>query len=186
MLAELDVVVFLKSHDDLRRTAERVFGVLKSQYSAGSSEDWGGDYYEALGLGFSAVVYANRGDLLDPEFESYPYGLEIVSDFWCVDLDQVDLEGPLSEFYARQLAFDLDVETATQILVETTEEFERFTILAYRRNPQYRIDQAPTTPKVVVIEEREARVFFEDEGEDEVASRFIGGEDEEEIEEEEL
>ena len=163
MLAELDVVVFLKSQDDLDRTAERVFRALKSQYQADSSEDWGGDYYQASGLGFSAALFSHTDDLLDPEFEEYQYGLEITSDFWCVELDESLLTGQLSEYYARLLAFDLNLETATEVLLETTEEAEIFEIRAFRRNPQYRLDQAPTTPKVFLIETRRVEEPFEEE-----------------------
>jgi hypothetical protein len=120
-------------------------------------------FYEATGLGFHAALYPNSGDLLDPEFESYQFGLEITSDFWCVELDTLDLEGPLSEYYARQLAFELDVETATEIFLESTEEAEVFEIRGYRRNPQYRLDQGPTTPKVFVVENRQVVRPFEDE-----------------------
>lgn len=180
MLAGLDVVIFLKSHDDLERTATRVFGALKSQYQDGSSDEWGGDYYEASGLGFSAVLFANEGDVLDPEFEEYHYGLELMSHFWCAELDAIDVEGPLSEYYARQLAFDLDVETATEILLETTEDAKLYEIRAYRRNPQYRLDQAPTTPKVFVIASRQVEEPFEEEGalEEEAAEEDEIAEDE--------
>jgi hypothetical protein len=175
MLAGLDVVIFLKSHDDLERTATRVFGALKSQYQNGSSDEWGGDYYEASGLGFSAVLFANDGDVLDPEFEDYQYGLELMSQFWCAELDAIDVEGPLSEYYARQLAFDLDMETATEILLETTEDAKLYEIRAYRRNPQYRLDQAPTTPKVFVIASRQVEEPFEEE---EALEEEAGEEDE--------
>ena len=179
MLAELDVVVFLRSNDDLARVAERVFGALASPYEeTRADEQTDVPAYRASGLGFEAVLYPNEGDLLDPEFEEYGYSLEIMSQFWCVELDTVDLEGPLSEYYARQLAFDLDLETATELLLETTEEEEVFEIRAYRRNPQYRLDQAPTTPKVFVVETREYRQGF-DEGEE----WDVDGEDEDEDEE---
>lgn len=182
MLAELDVVVFLKSHEDLDRTAGRVFGALNSEYRSGESEDLGGRYFEASGLGFQASLFANAGDVLDPEFEQYPYSIEITSQFWCVELDTVDLEGPLSEYFARQLAFDLDMETATEILLDTTEDAEIFEIRAYRRNPQYRLDQAPTTPKVFVIETRQVEVPFDDddewdEEEEEEEEEYVEGED---------
>lgn len=166
MLAELDIVVFLKSDEDLDRTAERVFRVLGSTFqpaSAEESEELGGNHYRASGLGFRAVFYPNEGDLLDPEFEEYQYSLEIMSQFWCVELDTVDLEGPLSEYYARDLAFELNIETATEILLETTEEAEIFEIRSFRRNPQYRLDQSPTTPKVFVVETRQVEDAFEDE-----------------------
>lgn len=161
MLAGLDVVIFLKSNEDLARTADRVFGVLKSQYRAATSDEWGGEYYEAMGLGFTAVLFANTGETQYPAFEDFAYGLELMSNFWCVELDAIDVEGPLSEYYARQLAFDLDVETATEILLDTTEESEIFEYRSYRRNPQYRLDQAPTTPKVFVVETRQDEVPFE-------------------------
>lgn len=162
MLSELDVVVFLKSRDDLPRTAERVFGALGSAFEPASSEDLG-EYYEGSGLGFVGALYPNAGDLQDLEFATYQYALEITSLFWDVELDTLDLEGPLSEYYARELAFELDLETATQILLETTEEVERFKVLAYRRNSQYRPDQPPTAQKVVLVEERDLEVPFEEE-----------------------
>jgi hypothetical protein len=164
MLAELDVVVFLKSNEDLDRTAARVFGTLRSPFSRVEPEDESGEVtYESSGLGFQGVLFSNTGDSADPEFEHYQYGLEITSQFWCVELDTIDLEGPLSEYYARELAFELNIETATEILLDTTEESEIFEIRAYRRNPQYRLDQAPTTPKVFVIESRQVEEAFEDE-----------------------
>ena len=165
MLQELDVIVFLKSHDDLEGTARRVFGALRSPYQL-VTPDEGEEYCEGSGLGFRGALFANAGDNHDPEFEEYQFGLEITSQFWCVELDTVDLEGPLSEYYARQIAFELDMETATEISVETTETAEIFEIRAYRRNPQYRLDQAPTTPKVFVIEARQVEEAFEDEDEE--------------------
>lgn len=165
MLAGLDMVVFLKSNDSLERTAERVFGVLKSQYQASTSDEYG-NHYVARGLGFTAVLFSNAGDALYPAFEAYGYGLELISDFWCVDLEGVDIEGPISEYYARQLAFALNFETATEILLETTEDAEIFEYRSYRRNPQYRLDQAPTTPRVFVIETRQIEEPFEGEGDE--------------------
>jgi hypothetical protein len=166
MLAELDVVVFLKSRDELQRTAERVFGALKSDYHPVPAEESDVPSYEASGLGFRGLLFPNTGDLADPEFAQYHYGLEISSEFWCVELDTVDLEGPLSEYFARQLAFELDIETATEILMETTEESEIFEIRSYRRNPQFRLDQPPTTPKVFVVESRQVETSFDDDEEE--------------------
>jgi len=78
-------------------------------------------------------------------------------------MDTLDLEGPLSEYYARLLTFDLDLETATEIFLETTEEAEIFEIRAYKRNPQFRLDQGPTTPKVFVVETRQVERPFDEE-----------------------
>jgi hypothetical protein len=166
MLAELDVVVFLKSNETLEQVAAYVFGVLKSPYQPSEPDESGMVTFEASGLGFNASLFSNTGDLQDPEFEGYPYGLEISSEFWCVELDTVDLEGPLSEYYARQLAFELNVETATEILLETTEESEIYEIRAFRRNPQYRFDLSPTTPKVFVIETRQVEEAYDEDEED--------------------
>jgi hypothetical protein len=166
MITELDIVVFLKSEEDLERTAARVFAALGSTPARDSSEEWGGDYYAATGLGFRAVLFQHGEEMFDPEFEQYQYGLELISSFWCVDLDTVDLEGPLSEYFARQLAFELNVETATEILLETTEDAEILEIRSFRRNPQYRLDQSPTTPKVFVVEQRQVEQPFEDEWDD--------------------
>jgi hypothetical protein len=180
MLLELDIAVFLKSSDDLDRTAERVFGVLGSASQRSSDPEWGGDHYTASGLGFRAIFFSNAGDAYDPEFDGYQYGLEILSNFWCVELDTVDLEGPLSEYYAREIAFELNVETATMILLETDEEGETFEFRAFRRNPQYRVDQSPTTPKVFVIEERSVVIpFEEDEGEEAWEDVDVEGEESE-------
>ncbi|MGH2442071.1 MAG: hypothetical protein ACRDFX_02760 [Chloroflexota bacterium] len=163
MLAELDVVVFLKTNDNLESVAEHVFGVLHTEYRPATQPESGATSFEASGLGFRAMLFPNSGDLVDPEFESYGCGIEITSNFWCVELDSVDIEGPLSEYYARQLAFELNVETATEVLLETTEDVEIFEIRAYRRNPQYRQDMSPTTPKVFVIETRQVEEAFDDE-----------------------
>ena len=167
MLAELDVVIFLKTHEDLERTAAMVFGALRTPYEASTMEDASGvAFYEANGLGFHAALFANADELLDPEFEPYAYGLEITSHFWCADMDTIEIEGPLSEYYARLLAFELDVETATEVLLEATEDSEIFEIRAFKRNPQYRLDQSPTTPKVFVVETRQVEETFDDEDED--------------------
>lgn len=173
MLAELDVVVFLKSNDALERMAERVFGSLRSTFSQAEPDESGAVYYESTGMGFHGLLFSNTGEMLDPEFDSFQYGLEITSQFWCVELDTVDLEGPLSEYFARKLAFELDMETATEILLETTEESEVFEIRSYRRNPQYRLDQAPTTPKVFIIETRQVEEAFEDEDWEEGDDEYI-------------
>ena len=164
MIAELDVVIFLKSNDDLERTAALVFGALRTPFESSTMENNPEiTFYEANGLGFHAALFANEADLLDPEFEQYSCGLELTSHFWCADMDTVDMEGPLSEYYARLLAFELDVETATEILLEATEESEIFEIRAFKRNPQYRLDQSPTTPKVFVVETRQVEETFDDE-----------------------
>lgn len=169
MLAEPDVAIFLKSNDDLERTAARVFGALRTAYEASTMEDSPGvTFYEANGLGFHAALFSNSNELLDPEFEQYSCGLEITSHFWCADMETVDLESALSEYYARLLAFDLGIETATEILMEATEESEIFEIRAFKRNPQYRLDQSPTTPKVFVVETRQVEESFEDEDLDDV------------------
>jgi hypothetical protein len=187
MIAELDIVVFLKSDEDLERVAARVFAALGSAPEQATSDEWGGEHYTASGLGFRAVLFDHSGELLDPEFEDYQYGIEIMSEFWCVELDTVDLEGPLSEYYARQLAFDLNVETATEILLETTEDSEILEIRSFRRNPQYRLDQSPTTPKVFVVEQRQVEQPFDEvwededevvEGEAEVGEDVFAGESE--------
>jgi hypothetical protein len=180
MLLELDIAVYIKSSDDLDRAAERIFGVLGSTPQRGSDPEWGGDHYTSSGLGFRAVFFPNDGDMYDPEFDGFEYGLEILSNFWCVELDTVDLEGPLSEYYARELAFELNAETATLILLETDEDGETFEFRAFRRNPQYRADQSPTTPKVFVVEEREVVVPFDEvEEEDEWEEADAEGEESE-------
>lgn len=164
MLAELDVVIFLKAHDDLERTAALVFGALRTPYETATMDDAPGvAFFEGNGLGFHAALFANANELLDPEFEQYTFGLEITSHFWCADMDTIDMEGPLSEYFARLLAFELDIETATEVLLESTEDSEIFEIRAFKRNPQYRLDQSPTTPKVFVVETRQVEETFDEE-----------------------
>lgn len=158
MLAELDVLIFIRSNDDLERVAERVFGALQSQASRSTSDEYGVDVYQAQGLGFTASLYANSGEMQDEEFEQYGYALEITSQFWCLDLDTVELEGALSEYYARLLAFDLNLEIATAIFLEQQEEVEIFERRVFTRNTQYRSDSGPTVPKVFVVETREIEV----------------------------
>jgi hypothetical protein len=66
------------------------------------------------------------------------------------------------------------------ILLETDEEGETFEFRAFRRNPQYRVDQSPTTPKVFVIEERTVVIpFEEDEGEEAWEDVDVEGEESE-------
>jgi hypothetical protein len=166
MLAELDVVVFIKSNEAFDAAAARVFGALRSQYQPATDDAGNTTGYEGSGLGFHALFFANDGETRDPEFEAFQFGLEISSGYWCVELDGLNLSDDLSEYYARQLAFELNVETATEVLVETTEESEIFEIRAYRRNPQYRLDQSPTTPRVFVIETRQVEVGFDEETEE--------------------
>lgn len=164
MLAELDVLIFVKSGVDLQRTAQQVFGALNAAPEEAQLDGTSDPSYVARGLGLQAELYANTGEVLDPEFEEYRFALEISSQYWCVDLDTLDLERALSEYYARFLAFELSVETATEVFLETTEEAEVYEIRSFRRNPQYRLDQAPTTPKVFVVETREVVRPFEDAG----------------------
>lgn len=177
MLAELDVLIFVKSGADLQRTAEQVFGALNASPEESQLDGTSDSSYVARGLGLRAELYANTGDVLDPEFEEYRFALEISSEYWCVDLDTLDLESALSEYYSRFLAFELSVETATEVFLETTEEAEVYEIRSFRRNPQYRLDQAPTTPKVFVVETREVVRPFEDAGWEE-AGGDEGDEDE--------
>lgn len=163
MLSELDVAIFLKSNDDLGRVAARVFGALDSQYTPGPSEV-GTESYASHGMGLKAVLYANAGEFQDPEFADYAFTLEITSRFADVELDQIDLEGLLAEYYARLLAFDLNLETATAVLVEEREDAEILELRAFSRNTQYRSDSGPTVPKAHVVETREIAVPLSDEG----------------------
>jgi hypothetical protein len=167
MLAELDVVIFLKSSDGLEQVAGRVFAALGTPHALTEPDESGTVYYQGSGMGFRALLFANTGEMLDPEFEDYQYGMEITSQFWDIELDTLDLDDQLSEYFARLIAFELNLETATEILVETTEESEIFEIRAYRRNPQYRMDQSPTIPRVFIIETRQVEASLEEEWETE-------------------
>lgn len=163
MLTALDIVIFLKTSDSHEAVAGRVFGALGSHAERGQNEETGTTLYRASGLGFEAVLYRNAGEDEDPEFEGYGYALNITSRFADAELNAFDLDEPLSEYFARLLAFDLQIETATEILIETTEEAEIFEIRAYRRNPQFRTDSGPMVPKVGVIESRQVVEPFDEE-----------------------
>ena len=68
-------------------------------------------------------------------------------------------------------------------MLETTEESEIFEIRAYRRNPQFRLDQGPTVPRVYMVESRQVEeVFGDDDDWDEEDEEYEGsdkiGEDE--------
>jgi len=163
----------------LERTAERIFGALGSPYRVTTSDE-GDTYYEADGLGFRAELFDYDPYVEYPALAPFSYELDIISRYWCVDLDAAALEESLSEYYARELAFELNVETANEVPVETTEEFERMRIRVFRRNPQFRTDQAPTTPRVFLVEEHFREVpFDQDEYED------VEGEEDEPAAEEE-
>jgi len=177
MLAELDIVIFLKSDHDAERTAERVFGALGSGCRTTTS-DTGDTYYEASGLGFRAELTDYDPYVEYQSLSSFNYELDIFSLFWCVDLDAISLEESLSEYFARHLAFELNMETASEVVLDTTEEVERLRVRVFRRNPQYRLDQAPTTPKVYIVEEHEREVPFD---QDEYGE--ADGEDEDDAEE---
>jgi hypothetical protein len=186
MLGELEVVVFIKSNDEFGTLAERVFGVLGSLSTEATAEELGGRYFQSTGMGFEAIFFSNTGEMLDPEFEAFPYGLEITSRYWCVDLDSIDLEGALSEYYSRLIAFDLGMETATEVLVETTEQSDVYEIRSYRRNPQFRLDQAPTTPKVFVVESRLVEDMFDEKNGDWDETAGIEDDGDEAVDEEDL
>ncbi|GAC1326437.1 MAG: hypothetical protein NVS2B16_10450 [Chloroflexota bacterium] len=177
MLAELNVVIFLKSHDDLDRTAQRVFGALGSAATATVSDE-GDTYYQAEGLGFRAELFDYNPYVEFPALASFSYELDIISRYWCVDLDAAALEESLAEYYARQLAFELNVETANEVPVETTEEYERMRIRVFRRNPQYRADQAPTTARVFIIEEHFRDVPYDQEDYENLDNDLVLGEEE--------
>jgi hypothetical protein len=163
MLAELDVLVFLKSSDALDRVAERVFAALHTEPTAAVMDEPAGlPYYEGQGMGLSATLYENAGEMLDPEFEDFGFALQITSDFWDVDLDPIDLESGLGEFYARKLSYELNLETATEIFIESTEEVEISEIRSFRRNPQYVPDSGPTVARVYTTEARQVERPFDD------------------------
>jgi hypothetical protein len=96
VLDEVDAVVFLKSPDTFKRTAERVFASLESPY-AETTDGSGITCYQGNALGFRGTLHLSAGELLDPEFSAFAYQLEITSEYGCVDLDTPDLEGMLSE-----------------------------------------------------------------------------------------
>jgi hypothetical protein len=168
LLTELGIVVYLRVADDLEQLASRLFGTLGTEWKISNTSS--GRQAQGRGLGFQAVLAAHEGENLDPEFQQYGHRLEIISAYADVDLDPFDLENPLSEYFARQIAFDLNIETATEILVEANDEEEVYEVRAYKRNPQYRLDQSPTTPKVFVIETRELREPLVDEEAEESAA----------------
>jgi hypothetical protein len=165
MLGELDIAIFLKTNDDLEQVARRVFTALGTAVEPGDNDDWEFDSYVGAGLGFTAVLYGNTGDMEDPEFSEYAFTLEIASQFWCPELDTVELEEPLSEYYARMLAFTLDLETAVAIAIDETDDAEIFEVRAFARNTQYRLDSGPTVARAIQVGTRRFEAPL-DEGED--------------------
>jgi len=174
VLQELEVDIFIRLQEEPDRAADILGRALGTSFTADEDEALELPAYNAQGLGFGATLWSNEGEALDPEFEDYHFGLTITSQYWCVDLDTVDLESGLSEYYARLLAFHLNVETATEILLETTEDAEILEIRTFKRNPQYRLDQSPTVPRVFVAETRTVEAPFDDEDdvEDEDGTEF--------------
>lgn len=160
MLAELDIVIFIKSEDNPDLVAERVFHAMGGDYQTVTSDE-GDTHYEAAGLGFRAELNTYDPYEENPVLAPFDYELDIFSKYFCVDLDALALEETMSEYFARLLAFELNTEVATEILVDATDEVERLRILVFRRNPQYRLDQAPTLPKVFLVEEHEREEAYD-------------------------
>lgn len=155
MPTQFEILVYLKMSGDFEDVAQRAFGVLGGGDPVPEEDAaLGGDYFRLSALGLEATCFANRGEMEDEDFSDYPFGLGIVSTFVCPDLELGPAEGPLADYYARMLAFGLDVEVATSFYLGSQDGVDLYEIRAFRRNPQYVPDSGPMTQRVYIAERR--------------------------------
>lgn len=155
MPTQFETVIYIKAHTDQEEVAQNVFGALGGgEYVSDSDPALGGDYHRLTALGFEGTVFANEGEMEDDDFADFPFGLGIVSTYVDPDLELAPAEAALSDYYARVLAFSLDVETATSFYLGGQDGMDVYEIRAFRRNPQYTLDAGPTIQRVYVSERR--------------------------------
>lgn len=155
MPAQFESVIYIKSHADLGETARMVFVALGGgDFVADTDPALGGDYYRLAALGLEGTVFGNQGEMEDEDFAGYPYGLGVVSTYVDPDLELAPAEGPLADYYARLLAFQLDLEAATSFYLGGQDGVDLYEIRAFRRNPQFMLDSGPTAQRVYVSERR--------------------------------
>lgn len=155
MATQFETVIYIKANTDQEAVAQLVFGALGGgDYAADNDPALGGDYYRLTALGLEGTVFANEGEMEDDDFADFPFGLGLVSTYIDPDLDLGPAEATLSDYYARLLAFDLDVETAASFYLGGQDGVDVYEIRAFRRNPQYTLDAGPTIQRVYVSERR--------------------------------
>jgi len=155
MPTQFETVIYIKAHADLSEVAHNVFGVLGGgDYISDNDPALGGDYCRLTALGLEGTVFANTGEMEDEDFADYAFGLGIVSTYMDPDLELAPAETALADYYARLLAFSLDLEVATSFYLGGQNGVDIYEIRAFRRNPQYTLDAGPTAQRVYVTERR--------------------------------
>jgi hypothetical protein len=155
MSTQFEIVVYIKTHTDREEVARDVFGALGGgEYVSDNEPALGGEYYRLVALGLDGTVFANEGDMEDEDFADYPVGLSISSTHVDPDLELAPVEAALSDYYARLLAFSLDVEVATSFYLGGQNGVDVYEIRAFKRNPQYTLDTGPTAQRVYITERR--------------------------------
>lgn len=155
MSTQFESVIYIKAQTNLEEVARGVFASLGGgEYVTDNDPALGGEYYRLSALGLEGTVFANTADMEDEDFADYAYGLGIASTYIEPDLEFAPAESPLSEYYARLLAFNLDLEVATSFYLGGQDGIDLYEIRAFRRNPQYLLDSGPTTQRVYITERR--------------------------------
>lgn len=155
MATQFEIVIYVKAHGDLDGMAHAIFGTLGTdEFISENSPDLGGDYARLTTLGLEATVFSNAGEMEDEDFAEYPYGLGIASTYLDPDLELATAESALADYYARLLAFTLDVETATSFYLGAQDGVDVYEIRAFRRNPQFAPDAGPTAQHVYISDRR--------------------------------
>jgi hypothetical protein len=156
MPTQCEVLVYLKFplDIDMEEAAQRVFAALGGTPEYQRDEETGEAFYRVRALGLEAALFANEGALRDEDFAAFPYGLSVVSLFECPELELAPVESPLADYYARLLAFALDIETATSFYLGSQNGSDLYEIRGFRRNPQFLPNSGPTVPRVYMTERR--------------------------------
>ena len=155
MATQFEIVIYVKAHGELDSIARGIFGALGTgEYLVENSPEMGGDYCRLITLGLEATVFANEGPMEDEDFAEYPYGFGVASTYLDPGLELAAAEGALADYYARLIAFNLDVETATSFYLGGQDGIDEYEIRSFRRNPQFTPDAGPTAQHVYVSERR--------------------------------
>jgi hypothetical protein len=152
---QFECVIYIKSQSGLEDTAKRVFGALGGgAFEQDDDPALGGEYWRMSALGFEGTVFGNRGDMEDEDFEPYTYGLGVATTYLDPEIELAPAESPLAEYYARLLAFQLDLEVATSFYLGGQDGIDLYEIRAFRRNPQFTLDSGPMSQRVYITERR--------------------------------
>ena len=155
MATQFETVIYIRAHSELAEVAHNVFAALGGgEYVSDNDPALGGDYARLSALGMEGTLFANDGEMEDEDFADYAFGLGIVSTYVDPDLELASAEGALSDYYARLLAFSLDVEVATSFYLGGQNGVDLYEIRAFKRNPQFMPDAGPTVQRVYVSERR--------------------------------